>query len=229
MKDNYFPIIKIVSGYKTIKLFKVDAFASELFKGNQAAVIQLNEWLSDDEMLSLSKENGIPETAYFIKKDDHFLLRWFTPEIEIDLCGHATLATSHVIFSNGLNTENRIEFQTKSGELVVQEIEKGKYAMNFPSRKPERDSLPDVISESLNIQPISVYKSRDYILLYENESQIIEATSTLPQTRAYGADITDEKQVETLFTRIVSEIGRQCHQSIQRDQTHLLMWTSNVH
>ena len=80
-----------------IKLFQIDAFTSEIFKGNPACVMPLENWLSDDILLKIAKENNVSETAFFIKKDDHFYLRWFTPEIEMDLCGHATLATAYCL------------------------------------------------------------------------------------------------------------------------------------
>ena len=80
-----------------IKLFQIDAFTSEIFKGNPACVMPLENWLSDDLLLKIAKENNVSETAFFIKKDDHFYLRWFTPEIEMDLCGHATLATAYCL------------------------------------------------------------------------------------------------------------------------------------
>ena len=81
----------------SIKLFRIDAFTSEIFKGNPACVMPLDSWLRDDLLLKIAKENNVSETAFFIKKDDHFYLRWFTPEIEMDLCGHATLATAYCL------------------------------------------------------------------------------------------------------------------------------------
>lgn len=157
---------------KAIKLFKVDAFATELFRGNSAAVCILDDWLDDALLLDIAIENAIAETAFILKKNDSFHLRWFTPEIEIDLCGHATLASAHILFSQGYTKSHEVHFESQSGNLFVQELEQGKYKMNFPSRNPKKAELPKIIRESLNIQPIAVYKDRDYILLYEHENDI---------------------------------------------------------
>ena len=157
---------------KALKLFKVDAFATELFRGNSAAVCVLDEWLDDSILLDIAKENAIAETAFILNTGNSFHLRWFTPEIEIDLCGHATLASAHIIFNQKLTTSHEIHFESQSGNLFVEEVELGRYKMNFPSRKPKKAELPKEVKESLNIQPIATYKDRDYILLYEHENEI---------------------------------------------------------
>ena len=153
------------------KYFKVDSFASEIFKGNPACVVPLKNWLDDDLLLKIAQENAVAETAFFIKDKNEFHLRWFTPEIEIDLCGHATLATAYVIKSCLNYSQNVISFNTKVGKLKV-EVHENMYFLNFPSRKALPSKLPEEIKFSLNIQPIEVYKSRDYLLVYENQSDI---------------------------------------------------------
>ena len=158
-----------------LKYFKVDSFTNELFKGNPACVVPLSEWLDDEILLKIAQENAVSETAFFIKKEDVFHLRWFTPEIEIDLCGHATLATAHVI-KNCLNyNQNIILFKTKSGVLKVN-IDNDIYFMDFPSRAAAPSHLPEEIKKSLNIQPAEVYKSRDYLLIYNNQVDIENIT-----------------------------------------------------
>lgn len=154
-----------------LELYQIDAFTEEIFHGNPACVVPLKDWLPDETLLKIALENAVAETAFFIDNGHTIHLRWFTPEIEMDLCGHATLATAHCLVSI-LNYQNsRIVFQTKSGELTV-EVKDGVYYMDFPSRMPEASTLPDTIAKSLNIQPNEVLKSRDYVLVYDSEEDI---------------------------------------------------------
>ena len=153
------------------QIFQVDAFANEVFKGNQACVVPLIEWLPDDILLQIAKENAVAETAFFIHYGDVFHLRWFTPELEMDLCGHATLATAHVIKSELNYFSNEIFFKTLSGNLSVS-FDDDFYYLNFPSRKAHKTILPKQIKSAFNIQPREVYKSRDYMLVYDNEEEL---------------------------------------------------------
>ncbi|OPC53372.1 PhzF family phenazine biosynthesis protein [Elizabethkingia bruuniana] len=154
-----------------LELYQIDSFTEDIFHGNPACVVPLKNWLPDEILLKIARENAVAETAFFIDNGDTIHLRWFTPEIEMDLCGHATLATAHCLASI-LNYQNdRIIFQTKSGELTV-DAKDGFYYMDFPSRMPESSTLPDIITRSLNIQPKEVFKSRDYVLVYESEEDI---------------------------------------------------------
>src|ERR1700730_13799086 len=102
-----------------IPLYQVDAFSSRLFSGNPAAVCPLENWLPDDLLQSIAAENNLAETAFFVRNGDGYQLRWFTPNVEVDLCGHATLASAHVILNRLSPSETSVRFQTKSGELVV--------------------------------------------------------------------------------------------------------------
>jgi PhzF family phenazine biosynthesis protein len=154
-----------------LELYQIDAFTEKIFHGNPACVVPLKNWLHDELLLKIARENAVAETAFFINNGSTVHLRWFTPEIEMDLCGHATLATAHCLISILNYQSNTIIFETKSGELTV-EVKDGVYYMNFPSRMPEAAALPDSISEALNIQPKEVFKSRDYILLYDSEDDI---------------------------------------------------------
>ncbi len=154
-----------------IKLYHVDSFSDKLFKGNPACVISLEKWLSDDLLLKIAKENALPETAFFIQDKDKFQLRWFTPDIEMDLCGHATLAAAYCIKEIHKYTENKILFKTLSGELTV--IKKNDfYELNLPSRMPSKSSLPNEIQRALNIQPKEIFKSRDLLLVYDSQKEI---------------------------------------------------------
>ena len=155
----------------TLQIFQIDAFTSEIFKGNPACVMPLDNWLPDDTLLKIAKENNVSETAYFIKKEDHFYLRWFTPEIEMDLCGHATLATAYCLRNHLNYKKDSVKFDSMSGELVVK-FNVDYMQMDFPHRKPVKSDLPQNILDSLSIKPIEILKSRDYILIYDNEDQI---------------------------------------------------------
>jgi PhzF family phenazine biosynthesis protein len=153
------------------ELYQIDAFTNKIFGGNPACVVPLTNWLSDDILLKIAKENAVAETAFFIYKGDKIHLRWFTPEIEMDLCGHATLATAHCL-KTILNYKNEIIiFETISGDLSVT-MKNDSYYLDFPSRMPIVKDLPETIKNSLNIQPIEVYKSRDYVLVYDTEQEI---------------------------------------------------------
>ena len=154
-----------------IEIFQIDAFTSELFKGNPACVMPLDDWLPDELLLNIAKENNVSETAFFVKKNNGYHLRWFTPEIEMDLCGHATLATAHVIKSELNYSSDVIYFKTLSGNLSVC-FDFDFYYLNFPSRKADKTILPNEIKSALNIQPKEVFKSRDYMLVYDNEQDI---------------------------------------------------------
>lgn len=154
-----------------LELYQIDAFTDELFKGNPACVVPLKSWLPDEQLLNIAKENAVAETAFFIDHGEKIALRWFTPEIEMDLCGHATLATAHCLISILNYPKNEILFETKSGILTVT-YEKDLYSLNFPSRMPVPAVLPEAFSKALNIQPNEVYQSRDYVLVYDSENDI---------------------------------------------------------
>ncbi|NSL86137.1 PhzF family phenazine biosynthesis protein [Chitinophaga sp. Mgbs1] len=156
-----------------LPFYQIDAFTDTLFGGNPACVIPLQQWLPDEMLLKIARENAVAETAFFLPQGDDFALRWFTPEIEMDLCGHATLATAHVIISLLQHSSHRLLFNSASGPLKV-EADGDLYTLRFPSRKPVPAVLPEAISRSLGKQPLEVWKSRDYILVYATETDIRE-------------------------------------------------------
>ncbi|RFZ94162.1 PhzF family phenazine biosynthesis protein [Mucilaginibacter conchicola] len=157
----------------TIFIYQADAFTDQLFGGNPAAICPLDEWLPDEMMQKIALENNLAETAFFVKNDNGYLLRWFTPELEIDLCGHATLATAHILFTELGYTGDTINFDTvKAGTLVVKR-EGDKYSMDFPSRPPFAADLPEGLVAALGgAQPKEVLRSRDYFLVYDSEDDI---------------------------------------------------------
>ena len=154
-----------------LELYQIDAFTNKIFGGNPACVVPLKNWLPDEILLKISKENAVAETAFFVNKGEKIHLRWFTPEIEMDLCGHATLATAHCLKTILDYKNNKIVFETLSGDLTVI-AENDFYYLDFPSRMPVESSLPVEISKALNIQPKEILKSRDYVLIYETEDDI---------------------------------------------------------
>jgi PhzF family phenazine biosynthesis protein len=154
-----------------LALYQIDAFTDKTFGGNPACVVPLEQWLPDDLLLKITQENAVAETAFFVDNGDKIHLRWFTPEIEMDLCGHATLATAHVLKSILNYSHDTIVFNTLSGDLTVT-VDNDLYTLDFPSRKPTTAVLPEIIKDSLSKQPIAVLKSRDFVLVYENESDV---------------------------------------------------------
>jgi PhzF family phenazine biosynthesis protein len=154
-----------------IPFFQVDAFASNVFEGNPAGVCLLDQWLPDALLQSIAAENNLSETAYLVSGSEGYELRWFTPEAEIDLCGHATLACAHVIFENFQPEAERLEFATQSGLLSVRRGENHLF-LNFPARKPEPVTpIPD-LREAFGQQPMEVYQARDLMAVFENQSAI---------------------------------------------------------
>ena len=154
-----------------LPIFQIDAFSDKVFGGNPACVVPLENWLQDEVLLKISKENAVAETAFFVRKGKNFHLRWFTPDIEMDLCGHATLATAHCILSELKLESEKVIFETLSGELEVS-LNNGRYLLDLPRRDPIAATLPDEIKNALNIQPKKVLKARDYLLVYENQKEI---------------------------------------------------------
>jgi len=155
-----------------LPIYQVDAFTSKVFGGNPAAVCPLTEWLPDTLMQQLAAENNLSETAFFVEQNGRFHIRWFTPEYEIDLCGHATLASAFVIFNQLGYEKDTIIFDCKSGELVVNKVG-DKIELNFPSRMPLAvDTIPDNLLKGLSIAPAKVLKSRDYFVVYDDEKQV---------------------------------------------------------
>ncbi|CAH0290381.1 PhzF family phenazine biosynthesis protein [Peribacillus simplex] len=158
-----------------MKYYVVDAFAEKVFEGNPAGVCIMEEWLPDHIMQSIAVENNLSETAFAVKEGDSYRLRWFTPGGEIDLCGHATLATAYVIANYYENNVEEIKFQTMSGELVA--VKKDElYEMDFPSRMPEALSLTDQMVEALGVKPVETYLGRDLMFVLEKEEDVLNAS-----------------------------------------------------
>lgn len=155
-----------------IPIYQIDAFTSEVFKGNPAAVCVLEEWLEDEVLQNIAAENNLAETAFIIKKGTEYNLRWFTPTVEIDLCGHATLASAFVIFKYLQPELNFISFNTMSGVLTVALDSSGKLSMDFPARVPTQTNTDEIIEQAFGISPKEVWESEDLMVLFDSESDI---------------------------------------------------------
>ncbi|HEN8712194.1 PhzF family phenazine biosynthesis protein [Pseudomonas sp. GD03746] len=154
-----------------LEIFQVDAFSAEPFGGNPAAVIALESWLPDDVLQRIAEENNLSETAYFVRNGETFDLRWFTPAVEVDLCGHATLASAYVLFEQLGEQLEVLRFNTRSGELRVSRGADGLLAMDFPAKQPVAVEAPTGLLKALGLSGASaVYQSDDYVVMIDDAS-----------------------------------------------------------
>ncbi|MCX6641218.1 MAG: PhzF family phenazine biosynthesis protein [bacterium] len=153
-------------------IYHIDAFTDHLFGGNPAAVIPLLTWLPDQTLQAIAAENNLSETAFYAPEGDHFRLRWFTPKVEVDLCGHATLAAANVLFRHEGFSGDRIHFESRSGTLYVRK--KGDlYELDFPADVPQPIDPPAALIESLGLDPMEAWQGRDdWMLVYATERLI---------------------------------------------------------
>lgn len=159
-------------------LYQVDAFADQLFKGNPAAVVPLDHWLPDETMQAVARENNLSETAFFFFNGEDYQLRWFTPTKEVKLCGHATLATAHVLSQHlGKQSPGTITFQTLSGLLTVRRNRNGWYTMNFPADSIEETPAPAALKKALNLTPKETYKGSEDLLVILEDQDAVEQLS----------------------------------------------------
>lgn len=157
-----------------LPIYQVDAFADRLFSGNPAAVCPLEEWPDEATLQHIAAENNLSETAFFRRQGSDFLLRWFTPTAEVRLCGHATLASAHVLFRHlGFNGP-RLTFHTLSGPLLVT-LRDGWYTLNFPADEPQPVSVSDILAEALDVQPQQAFQGRDDLMAVLELPEQVEA------------------------------------------------------
>lgn len=154
-----------------IPIYQVDAFTSRVFSGNPAAVCPLESWLPDATLQAIAAENNLSETAYFVGREGEYELRWFTPAVEVDLCGHATLASGFVVLTVLERALLEVRFSSKSGPLRVTR-EGDLLALDFPSRPPEPCVAPAALAEALGRRPEEVRASRDYMAVYGSEEEV---------------------------------------------------------
>ncbi|MDA0230199.1 MAG: PhzF family phenazine biosynthesis protein [Proteobacteria bacterium] len=155
-----------------ITMYQVDAFADAVFKGNPAAVCPLDAWLDDDLLQAIAGENNLSETAYLVAKGDAYELRWFTPVAEVDLCGHATLASAHVVFEHIERDAGAVNFDTRSGRLSVARGAGGLLAMDFPSQPGSKLAVSEDIIQALGAEPSFLYGGADFMAVFERQCQI---------------------------------------------------------
>lgn len=180
-----------------IPFYQVDAFSRKIFGGNPAAICILQSWPDDNTLQSIAAENNLSETAFLVQSSKgKYALRWFTPTVEIDLCGHATLASAFVIFSFIDNSLSSVDFQTASGLLSV--TKSGELlSMDFPARKPEPTEKSPIISQAFGAEPLDVLKSRDLLVVFKDESTV----------RDMNPDFDKLKQIRDVFAVIVTAPG----------------------
>lgn len=154
-----------------IPMYQVDAFTAEVFRGNPAAVCPLESWPDDRTMQLIARENNLSETAFFAPEGGHYRIRWFTPVEEVDLCGHATLATAFVIFTELAPACPRVLFDSLSGPLQVERAGE-LLVMDFPSQPPEPCDPPAALLEGLGRKPSAVLCSADYVVVYDHEDDV---------------------------------------------------------
>ncbi|MGE8325089.1 PhzF family phenazine biosynthesis protein [Pseudomonas urmiensis] len=156
-----------------LEIFQVDAFSAQPFGGNPAAVIPLENWLPDELLQRIAEENNLSETAYFVKNQAGYDLRWFTPTVEVDLCGHATLAAAWVLFEQLGEQAEVLRFNTRSGELRVSRGADGLLAMDFPAKQPVAVETPSGLLEALGLSRArGVYRTDDYLVVIDDASLI---------------------------------------------------------
>ena len=155
-----------------LRLYQIDAFASRPFTGNPAAVVPLDRWLPDATLQAIAAENNLSETAFFVGEKGEFEIRWMTPTDEVDLCGHATLASAWVVFHEIENGRTEVHFRSTSGPLRVTG-DGDRLTLDFPSRPPEpADASAGAVAEALGARPRAVLASRDYMAVFESEAEV---------------------------------------------------------
>ena len=188
-----------------IPIYIVNAFSSGPFTGNPAAVCPLDTWLSDDQMQSIASQNNLSETVFFVKENASYAIRWFTPTIEVTLCGHATLAAAYVLFNELNYPKNEIRFQSKSGELKVIK-EKNIIELNFPSEKLKEISVTKNLSEDLGLAVLCAGIGRVFLLLeVAKEEEVIKANpdmQLLKKLDAAGVIITARGNTADFVSRV---------------------------
>jgi len=159
----------------TIPIYQADAFTREVFRGNPAAFCPLREWLPDDRLQQIAMENNLSDTAFTIPEGNDYHIRWFTPAMEVDLCGHATLATAAVYFTELGYDRDEIRFNSRSGWLTVRREADGRLTLDFPADPPVPVSDPPAcLFDGLGIAPVPVWKGRfDYLLELADETRVL--------------------------------------------------------
>jgi PhzF family phenazine biosynthesis protein len=164
-----------------IPIYQIDAFTSELFSGNPAAVCILDEWIDDARLQAVATENNLSETAFLVKCSDGFEIRWFTPLTEVPLCGHATLASAFVVFNRLDWPGDIVNFHSRKSGILPVARSKELYVMDFPARSPSRQNVPEGLKDALNHAPLEVLGTATELLaIFENEDTVRELKPDFP-------------------------------------------------
>jgi PhzF family phenazine biosynthesis protein len=192
---------------KDLHLYQIDAFASDVFRGNPAAVCPLTEWLHDGTMQAIAQENNLSETAFFVPKGDRFDLRWFTPRYEVNLCGHATLAAAFVVFNEIGTQDNRVHFDSRSGALEVTE-DGDRLSMDFPALTMIPCANPPTsLIEGLGIAPKEVFRvieDTNYFVIFRSEEEVRGIRpnfAQFEQLHPYGVAVSSSGESSDCATR----------------------------
>lgn len=156
-----------------LDIYQIDAFASRPFEGNQAAVVPLSAWLPDATMQQIAAENNLAETAFFVPEGDGFRIRWFTPTVEVKLCGHATLASAFVLYEKLGWDAPQVAFQSLSGPLAVAR-EDGLLTLDFPAQPGTQCDAPEALVRGLGVEPVACLASEDYVAVLESQQQLAD-------------------------------------------------------
>jgi PhzF family phenazine biosynthesis protein len=157
---------------QSVPHFVVDAFTASRFRGNPAAVVVLDKWLDDDALKKIAAENNLSETAFLVREPDAWRIRWMTPTVEVDLCGHATLAAAHVVLSKIEREIDAAKFDSKSGRLVVVKESDGRLAMDFPARPAKKVPLDNMLSFALGAEAKEAWKGRDLVVIFDTAEEV---------------------------------------------------------
>jgi PhzF family phenazine biosynthesis protein len=172
----------------TIPIFQVDAFTDKLFGGNPAAVCVLDEWLDDKLMQQIGAENNLSETAFVVPKEDHYEITWFTPESEVELCGHATLASAYVLFNFYHKEKKSLEFNTRHRGWLEVQCDKDMYTLDFPADVIEPVEAPEAVVDGIRKMPMETWKGKtDYLLVFETEEDILKLAPDFTILKNSGA------------------------------------------
>ena len=188
----------------TILIYQVDAFTRGPFSGNPAAVCPLDAWLDDGTMQNIAAENNLAETAFIVEREDGYDLRWFTPTVEVDLCGHATLASGFVVLNHLRPELSSVSFETVSGKLTVTR-DGERLSMDFPARMPTPVAVSEALTDALGKAPSEVHLSRDVLAVYDDEASIRalspDQSKLLALDEGFGVIVTAEGDTADFVSR----------------------------
>ncbi|MGE9289774.1 MAG: PhzF family phenazine biosynthesis protein [Puniceicoccales bacterium] len=177
---------------REIPIYQIDAFAEGDFRGNPAAVCPLEQWLPDTLLQMIAEENNLSETAFYVPEGEGFRIRWFTPTVEVDLCGHATLSAARVVFERGEVEGDTLLFHSRSGPLLVKR-EGGRLRLDFPAQPGKATEVPELLAHGLGGWPVECYRSADFLAVFSSEEEVYALEpdfKTLAQLPGRGVIVT---------------------------------------